>query len=1422
MSFLFAETGEGLSEIITLDTVDPIVEVLTPNGGENYEDEEFIEITWSASDYSFSNLPLKIYFSEDGGVTYPDSTGLEENDSMYQWDVPDTPCLTAMVKITSIDEFGNNADDESDYAFSYYDPVFVDFVADTTVGIDELEVQFTSTPAGDYDTYLWDFGDGQTSNEQNPLHTYSVEPGITEHFTVSLTLSGLGGTITETKENYILVYSLDEFGLVSPSSFSVDMSIYPILEWSNAFEYLEGYDQVYKVFISMSPLFADELTVVYETTETYLYPPVDLELGTTYFWKVLANQLNQQVLADMGGAGYWMFTTVFRTEHLHPMIDGEIADDRTLIPENSPYYSSQNPFSAYGKDLTVRAGVEIQFANNTELVIGGNLFVNGTEQDSVKFTGYTENTEWDGIRFNDNGFQRLPLIVDSYNTYQSGNIIEYAQFENCTKLLDTDTDFYIQHSSFEAFDTGLKLGDGSFVVNSIFANSTGTTGDRYAIRNGVYFENLVIDNINGFGVNASETAEFINNQIENCTSYGVYGGKLFEENTISNNGSYGINANSDAEVLNNTIEGNGSYAISSAQIIQGNTIRYNNCGSQNVVSTSYIEQFTNNVLEENNSNLCLSFSVSDSLIMSGNTIANNQTRNDLISISGNTIKITDNTINQNGKVSGYGGGSAINITDQNGESVIENNQITHQTGYQDGGGIFVENSVGLEIKNNTISHNTVSDEGGGIYILNGNVSITTNTITSNTANTASAIYLNSGVDNTVVDKNIITNNLGEYAIWGAPTTLTQNNIFYNFDNADNLNLRYTGSQSANYDYNFWGTRSDQGDIDPSIYDDNESAGSVGMVNYQPILTAPSPLTPGQLSVIDEVLVTQDSESLNENTTGSGDGQTVFIAVVGEDGNAFSQDLTEVSIINMTTYFPLQPLMWETGENTGIYRGEISISATVYNPQQNIMKASVGDTLMITSTVDETSVFYLPIIETGIDIPMEEFVFDEDDSLIVDFAEYLTLPDDSNYVLTSSETQNVIVDINGYIVTFSAPENWNGSEEVEFTLVDNSRIILSDIVSLVVIPVQDVPTADDLEIVTDEDTPVDIMLTGTDADGEELSFSVITPPVNGTYIDGVYTPNSNYFGEDSFTYQAYDGLDYSEEATVTITINSVDDYGCMDITACNYDMYAEIDNGECTFAEQYYDCNGNCLNEISGDLNNDSILNVLDIISIVNIIIDNEPFVECGDMNGDNILNVLDIVSIVNIIMGDSLTRENQATNVELNVNSSSISIESNGNFGGIQFNTDAPELIINQVAENDEMAIGSNTVLLFAHDGMLSTTEIKLHERIEIDNIIVANSLGDEIDATLNIIPDDFALLSAYPNPFNPSTTINFAVEIHCRLSLQIFDINGRLVNTLVDGFIDAGYHSVIWNANQHSSGVYFVKMNADSFTKTQKVMLLK
>ena len=87
-----------------------------------------------------------------------------------------------------------------------------------------------------------------------------------------------------------------------------------------------------------------------------------------------------------------------------------------------------------------------------------------------------------------------------------------------------------------------------------------------------------------------------------------------------------------------------------------------------------------------------------------------------------------------------------------------------------------------------------------------------------------------------------------------------------------------------------------------------------------------------------------------------------------------------------------------------------------------------------------------------------------------------------------------------------------------------------------------PVANDLGVSTDENTSVDITLTGTDADGHNLVFSVVTYPANGTLSgsepDLTYTPNSNYNGTDSFTYKANDGFADSNTATVTITVNPV--------------------------------------------------------------------------------------------------------------------------------------------------------------------------------------------------------------------------------------------------------------------------------------------
>jgi len=87
-----------------------------------------------------------------------------------------------------------------------------------------------------------------------------------------------------------------------------------------------------------------------------------------------------------------------------------------------------------------------------------------------------------------------------------------------------------------------------------------------------------------------------------------------------------------------------------------------------------------------------------------------------------------------------------------------------------------------------------------------------------------------------------------------------------------------------------------------------------------------------------------------------------------------------------------------------------------------------------------------------------------------------------------------------------------------------------------------PVADAKSVTTDEDTPVGVTLSGSDADSDPLTFAVATQPTNGTLSgtapDLTYTPNAGYFGPDSFTYTANDGTVDSDPATVSITVNEV--------------------------------------------------------------------------------------------------------------------------------------------------------------------------------------------------------------------------------------------------------------------------------------------
>ena len=108
---------------------------------------------------------------------------------------------------------------------------------------------------------------------------------------------------------------------------------------------------------------------------------------------------------------------------------------------------------------------------------------------------------------------------------------------------------------------------------------------------------------------------------------------------------------------------------------------------------------------------------------------------------------------------------------------------------------------------------------------------------------------------------------------------------------------------------------------------------------------------------------------------------------------------------------------------------------------------------------------------------------------------------------------------------------------------------------------------------------------------------------------------------------------------------------------------------------------------------------------------------------------------------------------------------------------------------------------------------------IEILEIIAANS-EDYIDVVS--IPVVFALHSAYPNPFNPITTISYSLPVDSDVLIQVVNLYGRVVETLTNSNMNSGYNAIQWNADSHSSGLYFVKMVAGDYHQTQKLMLVK
>jgi len=251
----------------------------------------------------------------------------------------------------------------------------------------------------------------------------------------------------------------------------------------------------------------------------------------------------------------------------------------------------------------------------------------------------------------------------------------------------------------------------------------------------------------------------------------------------------------------------------------------------------------------------------------------------------------------------------------------------------------------------------------------------------------------------------------------------------------------------------------------------------------------------------------------------------------------------------------------------------------------------------------------------------------------------------------------------------------------------------------------------------------------------------------------------------------------------------------------------------------------------GDLNLNGILNeVADVVLYSNYFVygisvfNNIPAqTAASDVNADGIpLSVGDLVYLTRIVVGDALPYP-KVSPVDVNLTNT------NGTLAvGDDVKMGAAFLVVSgNVAPT---LLASNMDLKYAFDGVNTRILVYSMEAESFTGQFV-NVPGEVISlematyegypVSLAKLPTSYSLSQNYPNPFNPTTTISFGLPVSGQYLLTVYNVNGQEVAKF-SGMAEAGMHEVVWDASNNASGIYLYRLEADQFTATKKMVLLK
>lgn len=138
---------------------------------------------------------------------------------------------------------------------------------------------------------------------------------------------------------------------------------------------------------------------------------------------------------------------------------------------------------------------------------------------------------------------------------------------------------------------------------------------------------------------------------------------------------------------------------------------------------------------------------------------------------------------------------------------------------------------------------------------------------------------------------------------------------------------------------------------------------------------------------------------------------------------------------------------------------------------------------------------------------------------------------------------------------------------------------------------------------------------------------------------------------------------------------------------------------------------------------------------------------------------------------------------------------------------------------------GANGVLGWYNRADANYASASSGYKTSYDNLVITAEIAvpvTDVKQISNVVPTSFSLKQNYPNPFNPSTNIEYSIPVKGFVKLRIFDVLGRSIATLVNTTQEAGVYHKTWDGKAAASGVYFYKLESGSFSKTERMLLLK